>query len=177
MASRLMITPHFSWHEFQRSNEAARLGLNNDIPSQHVCSNVERLCADILEPLRAHFAKPISIWSGYRSPPLNRAIGGSKGSAHCDGRAADIVIPPHEVRKIGDWIAAESGLPFDQVIVEFGRWIHVSVGPKGIAPRRQYLEAYKFERKTKYRLLPVYDSDGKVKVLPGKVNMPSREVR
>jgi len=51
--------------------------------------NLRRLCQSVLQPLRVHLKRPVVITSGYRSPALNRAIGGSPTSHHMQGRAAD----------------------------------------------------------------------------------------
>ena len=92
------------------------------------------LCTSILEPIREHVGGPVRVISGYRSPALNAAVGGSKRSQHMRGEAADIHLPAGvDLRETWEWIGWESGIPFGQVILEGQTperptWIHVSVG-------------------------------------------------
>jgi hypothetical protein len=79
---------NFRYIEFIRSNTAIRLGINN-IPNNDQWENIERLAVNVLQPIRIHFG-PIIIRSGYRSPILNKNIGGSSISNHMKGEASDI---------------------------------------------------------------------------------------
>jgi hypothetical protein len=86
------------------------------------------LCENVLQPLRDKYGKSINITSGYRSPKLNKAIGGSSTSQHCYGQAADIQVDKKDYLKVWEILKT---LPFDQIIFEFGTesapdWIHVS---------------------------------------------------
>ncbi|GLO46619.1 hypothetical protein PPUN109347_31820 [Pseudomonas putida] len=89
-----------------------------------------------LEKVRALFDAPIIVSSGYRSERVNRAIGGASNSQHVMGLAADFTVievsPRETVRRI-----SESAVPFDQLILEFDRWVHLSVTRD--TPRRQVL--------------------------------------
>jgi len=89
---------------------------------------------------------PVRISSGYRSPALNRAIGGSNKSQHCKGQALDLQFWENgemNNKKIYDWILS-SGIDFDQMINEFDySWIHISFNE--FKNRKQVLEAYKDE--------------------------------
>jgi len=125
----MRLSEHFTLDEFTRSQTAARLGIPNE-PTPEDINRMRALCETILEPLRERVGRPIMITSGYRSPKLNRAIGGSPRSQHCRGEAADIVIPGMSPL---DVCHALVGLPFDQAIHEFGRWCHVSYArhPRG----------------------------------------------
>ena len=98
----------------------------------------------------------IRITSGYRSPQLNRAIKGSRNSAHKRGEASDIIIVRDgkmDNKLIFDAVI-ELDLEFDQMIWEFGgKWIHISYVKNN--NRKQILEAYKDDNnKTKYRSYP-----------------------
>lgn len=90
------------------------------------------LCAEVLEPIRAKFAAPIEITSGYRSPGANAAAHGVLHSQHLATAfccAADFVMAGVNMRGVFDWIRTESGLPFDQAILEHGSSadiIHIS---------------------------------------------------
>lgn len=132
------LTPHFTLAELTASETAERNGIDNT-PDALSLQNLTRL-ADFLEQVKALLGgKPVMISSGYRSLPVNRAVGSKDTSQHTIGCAADFKIPgmtPDEIcRKI-----IASGLPFDQVIREFDRWTHISI-PSTVdtAPRRQAL--------------------------------------
>lgn len=83
------ITRNFTLEELVRSPTASRLSIPNT-PSESVMHNLILLCNNILQPLRNAYGKPIIVNSGYRSPELNKAIGGAKNSQHMRGQAADI---------------------------------------------------------------------------------------
>jgi len=135
----MKLSPHFTLEELTISQYAARNGVDNT-PSEAILANLRRLCADYLEPLRLAVASPIVISSGYRSPQVNKAVGGSGGSAHMYGLAADLTVPGMPVRKVCQQIVALR-LPFDQIIDEFGAWVHIAIAPKNTKPRGHMLEA------------------------------------
>ena len=87
-----LLTPHFKLSEFIKSSTATARKIDNT-PSQEVISNLQVLCQNVLEPLREYFNCPIIIGSGYRSPALNKAVGGVANSQHMTGEAADIHLP------------------------------------------------------------------------------------
>ncbi len=70
---------------------AVRKGINNT-PGSGEIKSLGDLCYEILEPLRAHFDKPVTITSGYRSEALCEAIGSKKTSQHAKGQAVDLEI-------------------------------------------------------------------------------------
>ena len=80
---------HFTIHELTRSATADRKGIDNT-PSKQVIENLTALVDNVLDPLREAWGKPIHVNSGFRSPELNRAVGGVPGSQHMKGEAADI---------------------------------------------------------------------------------------
>ncbi|MEZ5688681.1 MAG: D-Ala-D-Ala carboxypeptidase family metallohydrolase [Caenibius sp.] len=128
------LSPHFHLSEFVHSQTAARRGIDNT-PPPWVVANLERLCRKVLEPVRAHFARPVIVSSGYRCLALNRAIGGSSTSQHCRGEAADIEVPGVSNVDLAKWI--DGNLLFDQLILEFytpgqpsSGWVHASHGPR-----------------------------------------------
>ena len=140
------MTKHFPRAELQFSATAARLGLDNACPME-LLPNMARV-AECLELIRAHFGKPMYILSCYRSPAVNSAVGGSKTSAHLYALAADFTIPGIAVDEIARW-CAENIDDFDQVISEFGAWVHLGFTTR--EPRRQTLTATKVDGKTIYR--------------------------
>lgn len=135
----MKLTENFYLDELIVSDTAIRLGIANN-PSPTVIGNLKQL-ADSLERVRKLLGYPILISSGYRSPSLNRAIGGSFTSAHCLGYAADFNCrkfgSPNEIVKLIN----DSDIQYDQLIYE-GYWVHFSIAP---AMRRQTLTA-KFNR-------------------------------
>ncbi len=126
----LSLSPHFRLAEFVKSSTASARGINNT-PSLEVVNNLKALCTEVLEPLRQHFNTPITISSGYRSPLLNKAVGGARNSQHLTGEACDLHLPDEQTGK--KWFLwMMDNLHFDQLIWEKSspassrHWIHVS---------------------------------------------------
>ncbi|ASV11711.1 peptidase M15 [Leptospira santarosai] len=132
-------------------------GLLN-IPEERQIVNLKRLCETILEPLRKAIGKPIQINSGYRSPAVNRKIKGSITSQHMAGEAADICISGMSAFDVVK-IIANLNLPFHQLINEGTSsgvtWVHVSVAPQGIKPKREILNAFRAPGRMKYQRVSV----------------------
>ena len=125
----MKISPHFTLDEAVFSQTAARMGSPLGKPPPDVMDNIERLAHEVLEPLRGILGKPIKITSWWRPVWLNKAIGGAPNSQHIVGEAADIVVPDFTPADV--WRAAvQNGLQvrYDQIIHEFDRWVHISVG-------------------------------------------------
>lgn len=109
----------------------------DNTPGPKVTESLRVLATDILQPLRDAVGVPVNVTSAYRSPAVNKAVGGAKTSQHVLGEAADIVVAGMSPREVCEEIIRQD-LPFDQLIQEFGRWTHVSRGPRN---RRQVLTA------------------------------------
>ena len=127
----MKLTENFTLQELIKSQTALRKGINNKPASPGVVVNLQTLCEKVLQPVRDHFGKPVTVNSGYRCPKLNKAIGSSSKSQHTKGLAADIEIPGVSNKELAEYI--ESKLPFDQLILEFyngvdpnSGWVHVS---------------------------------------------------
>ncbi len=118
----MKLTEHFSLEEFTRSDTANALGIENTPTPEHL-ENLKKL-AGRMEDVRALFNAAIRITSGYRNPQVNKAVGGSKTSAHARGLAADF-----HVSGLDDLEAAkrirDSEIKFDQLIYEEGRCVHM----------------------------------------------------
>lgn len=140
------LTPHFTLEELTFSQTAARLGINNE-PQDEALRNLHGLAA-LLEDVRSLAGHPIIITSGYRCPELNGRIGGAPLSSHIEGRAADIVCPPCTPKELAELIVSKD-LAFDQLILEFDRWVHISVA---INPRREILTALRGDSGTQYKV-------------------------
>lgn len=139
----MQLSPHFSREEFEHSNTAIARGIVNHMGDVEMAA-ARSLCTNILEPIRAHFGKPMSINSGYRCVELNKAVGSKPGSQHQRGEAADFEIPGIANGLIAQYIR-DSTLDFDQLILEAytpgqpsSGWVHVSRSITG-RQRRQVL--------------------------------------
>ena len=124
------LTEHFTLEELVFSQIAARRGIDNT-PTPTIIENL-RTTAAVLERVRTLLGdKPIRVSSGYRCPALNAAVGGSVNSAHMQGLAVDFTCAGYgSVYEVASAIAS-SNLEFDQLIYEFGTWVHLGlrVGP------------------------------------------------
>ena len=144
------LTENFTLEEMYKSTTAIRLGIDNT-PSDIVVKNLLQLCKRVLQPLRDHMDEFIKVSSGYRSPDLNKKIGGSKSSQHCLGQAADISCGERTAEM---YHYIKNNLIFDQLIWEFGNdenpdWVHVSYSTT--KNRKECLRAYKVNGKTVYQ--------------------------
>ena len=157
------ITPHLSYNEVIKSETAFRRGINNEPTDEHL-DNIRTIATIIFEPLREIVSSergtstPIRLTSCYRSPDLNKAIGGSSTSDHCFGRAMDIDIDgmyrPDDLTNADLFYIIEEELSFDQLIWEFGdednpAWVHVGYRSRS-ENRGQILRAYSKNKKTVY---------------------------
>jgi len=147
----MQLSKHLSLAEVMRSETAKRKGVSN-MPTPEHLENFKLLAEKVFEPIREHFGVPIHISSGYRSKELNKAIGGSLSSEHCEGRAIDIDVDGSASgltnKQVFDFI--KENLDFNQLINEFDySWVHVSYNPNG-KQRKQVLNAVKVGGKTTY---------------------------
>ena len=131
----MKLSKNFILQEFVET----KTGLNNQLTSEAL-ANIEFLVTNLLQPLRDVFGKPIKITSGYRSPDVNKAVGGSKNSQHTKGEAVDILSDDN--KSLFDLI--KNNFNFDQLIWEYGTdeqpaWVHVSVKKTG--NRKQVMRA------------------------------------
>ncbi len=148
----MKLTENFSLLELTKSQTAERKGIDNT-PSPEHQENLKLLCESILQPVRDHFGKVVTISSGYRSPELCTAIGSKITSQHAKGQAADFEIFGVSNKALADYINSE--LYYDQLILEYWKesdpnsgWVHCSFSAGN--NRKQYLRAYKENGKTKY---------------------------
>lgn len=134
---------YFTLKELTRSDTASARGIDNS-PTKEAQANLEALVDNVLDPLREAWGKPLTVTSGYRSPKLNKAVGGSSTSDHLKGRAADIKAGSRADNKRLFELVQRLGLPYDQLIHEHGSvkegpdWVHVSYRGGG-KNRRQIL--------------------------------------
>lgn len=95
---------------------------------------IDQTLVVLLQAIREHFNKPITITSGYRTAAHNAAVGGAKSSQHLLGKAADIQVADTTVEAVAAY--AESLMPdwggVGRYPVKAGRtkgWVHVDTRP------------------------------------------------
>jgi len=140
----MKLSENFTLEELTKSKEAEDLGIEN-VPNNGETKALLELTLNVLQPLRTLINKPIRINSGFRCEQVNKAVGGVDTSQHRKGEAADIVTDDLETT----FEIIRNQLMFDQLIWEFGKWIHVSF--RSGRNRKEVLEAYKENGKTHYR--------------------------
>jgi len=150
------ISRHISYREGVYSTTATRLGLDNS-PNIEQLANMKLVAKEVFEPLRSWVGGPIKINSFFRSPKLNKAIGGSSKSQHCKGQAIDIDDTFGVVSNADMYYWLKHNVDFDQMIWEFGNddnpnWVHISYVSKK-ENRNRCLKAYKEKGKTKYMVI------------------------
>ena len=150
------LSKHVSYKEGVYSITAKHLGLENDPTDAHL-SNMKLIAEKVFEPLREFVGGPIKINSFYRGPELNKAIGGSSKSQHCNGQAMDIDDSYGHATNAVMYKWIKENLNFDQMIWEFGSeenpdWVHVSYVNEEVN-RNRCLKAYKENGKTKYMVI------------------------
>lgn len=122
------LSPHFSLAEFTASDTARKIGNRNQPTAQHLRHLYQT--AAYMEWVRSLFGRPLIITSGYRNPAVNRAVGGVPTSDHALGWAVDFHIPGETLLDVGLRIFS-TGIPFDQLIGEWGRGVlHISFNPR-----------------------------------------------
>jgi hypothetical protein len=142
----MQLSEHFTLEEATHSDTAIRQGIDNQ-PSTVQLENM-KVAAQKLEQLRA-ITGPLNINSWLRLPAVNVAVGGSKVSSHMDGWAIDVScskLTPYQLCQE----VKKSGMKFDQIIHEFGRWMHISFAPE---MRQQELTIFRPENKYKAGIL------------------------
>ena len=150
--SNAKLSEHFVLGEFTKSGSHPEV---YNIPSHEAIANLKRLCG-WLEVLRERYnakygvgEEPIRINSGYRSPQLNRKIGGAANSNHLTGCAADIKVSGMEQALryaviLVDY-SDENKQEFDELLIEKNRhgaiWLHFAVRPAGNRRKVSFINA------------------------------------
>jgi hypothetical protein len=142
----MKLSENFKLGEFTVSGSHPQIPNN---PTPEAVANIRHLVDGILQPVRNRTGMPITVTSGYRSPALNRAVGGATTSQHTKGEAADLQC----ANNARLFEAIRANVAFDQLIWEFGdddapAWVHVSLKSQG--NRNEVLRAIKEKGKTKY---------------------------
>lgn len=120
----MQLTKNFSLEELTTSQVAERAGVSNQ-PDPNAFNNLV-FAATQMEAVRKLLGTPIKVSSAYRSPEVNRLVKGAKDSQHTEGKAVDFISPSFGTPKqIVDKIKS-STIIFDQLILEFNAWVHIS---------------------------------------------------
>ena len=148
----MKLSNNFSLNELTKSQTAERKGIDNTPSAEHQ-EHLRSLCTHVLQPIRDHFSRVVSVSSGYRSPELCTAIGSKITSQHAKGEAADFEIFGVSNKELADYI--NETLDYDQLILEYWKesdpnsgWVHCSYSENN--NRKQYLKAVKVDGRTKY---------------------------
>jgi len=146
------LSRNFTLQELIKSDTAIRKGIDNN-PNADQVEKLKLLCERVLQPVRDHFGR-VKVTSGYRSPELCVAIGSSINSQHAKAEAVDFECVGVDNAEVADWVHVN--LETDQLILEYytpgepnSGWIHASFVE--FNPRRQYMRAYREDKKTKYK--------------------------
>jgi zinc D-Ala-D-Ala carboxypeptidase len=136
------LSEHFSLDEATYSETAIRMNIDNQ-PDERQLANMKS-AAEQLEAVR-NVTGALRVNSWLRLPDVNLAVGGSKISSHMDGWAIDCSSSAHTPYALCQ-LVIKAGIKFDQMIHEYGRWMHISFAPE---MRQQALTIYKPEGKYK----------------------------
>ncbi|MDH4396208.1 MAG: D-Ala-D-Ala carboxypeptidase family metallohydrolase [Limnobacter sp.] len=144
-----MLTLNFTVSDLTKTNQKA----SNTPHSPVVYANLRQVALNILEPAYAYFKIRPKINSGYRSPAVNKLVGGSATSQHCKGEAVDFEIPGVRNYDLACWV--RDTLNFDQLILEDyvpslpnSGWVHCS-----------YKSDLRFKANTKFKGSSIYHND------------------
>jgi len=153
----MKLSKNLSLNEVTKSNTAERRGIDNSPTEAHI-KNLKYIAEEVFQPLRDNFGVPIYISSGYRSPALNEAIGGSPRSFHSHGMALDLDQDNRNkgVSNCDVFYYIKDNLQFTELIWEFGdeyepNWVHVAIAP-GREDEKKIKIAEKINGKTQYKI-------------------------
>jgi hypothetical protein len=145
----MKLSENFTLAEATYSETAIRMDINNQ-PNEQQLENMVTVARNMEKVRDLLGGKGIRVNSWLRLPEVNVAVGGSKVSSHMDGWAVDFTCAgfgdPYAVCKAIE----ASGIKFDQMIHEFGRWTHISFAPQ---MRQQALTIFKPDNKYKAGIL------------------------
>mgnify|MGYP003634159416 FL=1 len=150
------ISEHITYNESIKSSTAIRKGIEN-IPKEYELQNMGLVAEKVFEPLREWVKGPIKITSFFRCEELNKTIGGSSKSQHCEGRAIDVDDIYNYKSNAEMFYFIKNNLNFDQLIWEYGNshnpdWVHLSFISK-TQNRQRVLQAFRVNNKTEYKII------------------------
>tara|TARA_R110000751_G_scaffold33650_1_gene83729 strand:- start:339 stop:806 length:468 start_codon:yes stop_codon:yes gene_type:complete len=150
------ISEHITYNESIKSSTAIRKGIEN-IPKEYEIQNMGLVAEKVFEPLREWVKGPIKITSFFRCEELNKTIGGSSKSQHCEGRAIDVDDIYNYKSNAEMFYFIKNNLNFDQLIWEYGNshnpdWVHLSFISE-TQNRQRVLQAFRVNNKTEYKII------------------------
>jgi|TARA_R110001606_G_scaffold353319_1_gene503814 hypothetical protein len=150
------ISEHITYNESIKSSTAIRKGIEN-IPKEYELQNMGLVAEKVFEPLREWVKGPIKITSFFRCEELNKTIGGSSKSQHCEGRAIDVDDIYNYKSNAEMFYFIKNNLNFDQLIWEYGNshnpdWVHLSFISE-TQNRQRVLQAFRVNNKTEYKII------------------------
>ena len=134
----MKISENFDLREVEYSHTAVYLGIDNAAP-QDVIGNARKFAQLVLQPVREKIGMPFDVSSWYRSPALNKAVGGSATSSHITGMAVDFTIRGMTAQETYEAVLValkDMRIQFDQLILEHNtktgeRWVHLGWSKQG----------------------------------------------
>lgn len=137
---------YFTIEELCQSETAEKFNIDNT-PSENIKANLTYFVEKILDPLRESWGSAIIVTSGYRCSTLNKAVGGSKTSAHMLGWAVDLWPKNGEFEEFKKYIVEFfKGKLWDQIILEkdgINVWVHIALYNNSGKQRRQIFKLEK----------------------------------
>lgn len=113
---------YFTMSEMCKSTTAILHHISNYPQQEEIFENIRTLVDKVLDPARELLCEPIYVNSGYRSPQVNKMVGGVKNSQHMKGQAADVYCK--NMTKLWNIL---KHLEFDQLIMYKNKnFYHVS---------------------------------------------------
>lgn len=153
MNTMIKLSKNFSLYELIGSATAKANQIEN-IPAEKDLIKLKRLCTDILQPVREHFGKPVTIRSGYRSAEVNALLNEAPNSRHTMCEAVDFRVTGIHLADVCEYIA--NNLKFDILQLEFPNndnskngWVHVAYNPYG---ENRKLNLQTFAARKQFRL-------------------------
>ncbi len=115
---------NFTISELIKSDTAIKNNINN-MPDIKSLDNLLDLIFYCLQPLRDKLGKPVIITSGYRNQKVNTLVKGKNNSQHLKGQAVDFKVKGMTTQQTIDFVK-NADIEFDQLINEYGKWVHIS---------------------------------------------------
>lgn len=139
----MKLSEYFTLEELTYSRTAAEHDIDN-VPSAELIEHAKKYLIPGIDSVRLYLGKPVLVSSGYRSPALNKVVPGSSDtSQHTKFEAIDFTSPrfgtPLDIAKALIKARKEGKVNFDQMIYEYGTWIHISFSEN---PRGKVLSKY-----------------------------------
>ena len=141
-----MATTYLSEHFTLEEMTVTKYKQYNNIPLDTARGNLEQLCKQVLEPIRAALGnKPLYVSSGFRSKYINQLVGGAPNSYHMQGLAADLPFSNARAAITAASTILSLNLPLAELILcrrGDSQWVHVALALPGVNKRYVGLKQY-----------------------------------